>query len=106
MDDVKINIFAKLFVQLVAKTACHAVKEQISEQLSPIQLGFGVKQACESAAHAARCYVQNMKPGQGFLKIDFTNAFNTIDRDEMFKTVSEWVPELVPFIDICYGQAT
>jgi hypothetical protein len=37
-------------------------------------------------------------------KIDFTNAFNAVSRDEVFKSAEEDVPELQPFINVCYGQ--
>jgi hypothetical protein len=71
-----------------------------------LQLGFGVKQGAEAAAHAARCYLRNLGPGEALLKIDFTNAFNTINRDEVFSSITDYAPELLPFIDVCYGQPT
>jgi len=50
------------------------------------KLGFGMKQGAEALAHAARCYINNLSPGEAFLKIDFTNAFNAISRDEVFSS--------------------
>ena len=40
------------------------------------------------------------------LKIDFTNAFNSINRDEVFSSTVDYVTELLPFIDVCLGQPT
>jgi hypothetical protein len=90
--------------RLVAKVACSAVRDRVTERLAPLQLGFGVKQGAEAAAHAARCYVRNLGPGEALLKIDFANAFNTINRDEVFISMADYAPELLPFIGVCYGQ--
>jgi hypothetical protein len=90
--------------RLVAKAACSVVRDRVAEQLAPLQLGFGIKQGAEAAAHAARCYISNISPGEAFLKIDFTNAFNAISRDEIFSSSEEYTPELLPFINVCYGQ--
>jgi len=90
--------------RLVAKAACSVVRDRVAEQLAPLQLGFGVKQGAEAAAHAARCYINNLSPGEAFLKIALTNAFNAVSRDEIFSLSEEYTPELLPFINICYGQ--
>jgi len=90
--------------RLVAKAACTAVRDRVAEQLAPLQLGFGVKQGAEAAAHAARCYVNNLGSGEAFLKIDFTNAFNAISRSEVLRSADEYTPELLPFINTCYSQ--
>ena len=90
--------------RLVAKAACSAVRDRVAGQLAPLQLGFGMKQGAEAAAHATRCYINNLSPGEAFLKIDFTNAFNAISRDEVFSSSEEYTPELLPFINVCYGQ--
>jgi hypothetical protein len=76
--------------RLIAKAACSAVRDQVTQRHAPLQLGFGVKQGAEAAAHAARCYVSNLRPGGALLKIDFANAFNTISRDEVFISVADY----------------
>ena len=35
-------------------------------------------------------------------KLDFTNVFNTLHRDNMLKTVEEIVPSLLPFVPSSY----
>jgi Reverse transcriptase (RNA-dependent DNA polymerase) len=70
----------------------------------PLQLGLGVKQCAKVAAHAARCYINNLGPYEAFLKIDFINAFNAVSRDEVFRSAEALTPELLPFIDVCCGQ--
>ena len=86
--------------RLVAKAACFAMKEPTFSLFVPTQLGFGVSRAAEAAVHATRCYFDNLQPGQGILKLDFINAFNTIHRDSMLQVVLDELPELHSFIHI------
>ena len=92
--------------RLVAKTASKLVQEKMTAKLAPIQLGFGVKQGTEAAAHAARRFLRDMPPGQALLKLDFVNAFNAISRDEILRTFREELPELYPFISTCYSSSS
>jgi hypothetical protein len=92
--------------RLVAKAACKAVTSKMSSRFLPVQIGFGVPRATESAGHAARAYVAGLQPGQGLLKLDFKNAFNMVRRDTMFQIVLEELPELYPFIHTCYSSAS
>jgi hypothetical protein len=92
--------------RLVAKAACKVVMTKMAMQFLPVQLGFGVPRATEAAAHAARSYIADFQPGQGLLKLDFKNAFNTVRRDNMFQTVHEEIPELYPFVHMCYASAS
>ena len=45
------------FRRLVAKAACRTVKEEVVVKLAPAQLGFGILQGAEAAAHAARNFL-------------------------------------------------
>ena len=92
--------------RLVAKAACFAVKEFTSSLFVPTQLGFGVSRAAEAAVHATLCYVDNLQPGQGILKLDFINAFSTIHRDSMLQAVLDELPGLYSFIHKCYANSS
>ena len=92
--------------RLIAKAACHTEREAVVIKLVPSQLGFGIRQGVEAAAHAARSFLGSMTKGQALLKVDFTNAFNTLSRDEMLTVIHDALPELFPFIDsCCSGQS-
>jgi hypothetical protein len=65
-----------------------------------------LKQGAEAAVHAARCYIGILGPGEAHLKIDFAKVFNTINRNEVFSSAADYAPELLSFIDVCYGQPT
>jgi Reverse transcriptase (RNA-dependent DNA polymerase) len=83
--------------RLAAKVACRHVRDRASQLLAPHQLGFGVSGGAESAVRAARRFVENMTPGQVFMKLDFKNAFNTLRRDTILEAVSRHFPEMLPF---------
>ena len=92
--------------RLVAKTASKLVQEKMTAKMAPTQLGFGVKQGTEAAAHATRRFLQQLRQGQALLKLDFVNAFNAISRDEMLRVVSDELPELFNYISTCYSSAS
>lgn len=92
------------FRRLVAKAACRSLRDVVVSKLAPSQLGFGVALGAEAAAHAARSFLLNMDSGQALLKIDFSNAFNTLRRDEMLRVVHNELPALYPFIHSCYSN--
>ena len=41
-------------------------------------------------------HVQNFTPDSALLKLDFTNAFNSLHRDKMFLAVRDVAPQLIP----------
>lgn len=92
--------------RLVAKAACKALTAKMAALFLPVQVGFGVPRAAEAAAHAARRYLASMQPGQGLLKIDFTNAFNMVSRDVMLQCVVLEMPELLSFVNLCYADSS
>jgi hypothetical protein len=92
--------------RLVAKTAARILQERMAAVMALTQLGFGVKQGTEAAAHAAHRYLQEMQSGQAVLKLDFVNAFNALSRDEMLRVVYSELPELFPFVSTCYSSAS
>jgi len=66
-------------------------------------LGFGTKGGTEAiAAATGRFLEQEMKSGDVLVKLDFSNAFNTIFRDKLSNEVKDRLPELYPFLYQCY----
>jgi hypothetical protein len=65
-----------------------------------------VKHGAETAVHAARSYITNFGLGEAQLKIDFANDLNRNNRNEVFSSTANYAPELLPFIDVSYGQPT
>ena len=56
--------------------------------------------------HSARTFLNNIGNGQALLKIDFSNAFNTLSRNEMLSVIQNELPELYPSISSCYSGSS
>ena len=69
--------------RLVAKVAGFSVVDDMAALLAPRQLGYGVRGGAEAAVHAARSFLSDMDPDAAMVKLDFSNAFNSIRRDCM-----------------------
>ena len=48
--------------------------------------------------------MQNITPDSALLKMDFTNAFNSLRRDRMFLAVRDLTPQLLPLVISAYGS--
>ena len=75
--------------RLAANVASYRVMEEIGVLPATRQLGFGVRMVAEAAVHASRRFLNNLKPIDAIVKLDFSNAFNSIRRDKMLKAVQE-----------------
>jgi hypothetical protein len=92
--------------RLCSKIACAAVTERLIPILSPRQLGVGVKGGGEAIVHAARGFLLDLNPEEVLVKLDFTNAFNTVRRDVILEAVAELSPELFHYVSSCYGASS
>ena len=88
---------------LVAKCVSHTVHDAMGDLLAPIQLGYGTSMGAEAAVHAARTYLHNMPNDHLLLKVDFSNAFNSIRRDKMLQTCLRYTPEIYPLVHSAYA---
>ena len=89
--------------RLTAKAANKYAVDKLASFFTPLQVGIATPGGCETAVHAARAFVTNMPQGQVFVKLDFSNAFNTLRRDVMLRAVHETMPDLYPFIHQAYA---
>ena len=91
--------------RLAAKCANKYVTEKLAAQLAPIQLGIGIPGGAEAAVHALRRYAEDLPNDHIIVKLDFTNAFNTLRRDEMLEAIWREVPEIYNFAHATYNGA-
>ena len=92
--------------RLAAKCASSIALRGLPDLLAPHQVGCGVPLGIDAAVHATRRYLQSLQSDQAIIKVDFTNAFNTIRRDRMLLAVEEFIPELLPFIHSVYCESS
>ena len=93
--------------RLISKCVVMAVRLETLKALSPLQVGVGVPGGCEAVVHALYRVLENddISPDLKWsLQLDFSNAFNGIDRASMFLAVRERIPSVAPWLEWCYGS--
>lgn len=72
--------------------------------LRPTQIGFNTEEGYEAAVHTTRTYIQlNSNSSKVLLKIDFQNAFYSIERDVMLNEIRKKTPSIYAFMWQCYS---
>ena len=85
-----------------------------SEELQPVQVGAGVPGGAEAAVNSVRRLVNHMPDDNVLIKLDFTNALNTVRKDLILVSTADKTPELYRFVHatlacspkIAYGNET
>ena len=75
--------------------------------LSPLQVGVGVSVGCESIVHSLHSVLQDASippESRCTLLVDFSNAFNCIDRASMFEEARARIPSMSPWLECCYAS--
>ena len=92
--------------RLVSKCCCEATVEDTKIIFGPLQVGVATQGGAEASIHAVRKLAADFgdDPGKIMLKVDFSNAFNMVDRTEMLAQVYEKLPSLYRWVEYCYSQ--
>ena len=92
--------------RLASKCANAFAIPRVTPYLAPKQLGVGVPGGCEAATHAARRFLNDMESGSIIVKLDISNAFNSLHRDSMLASVDEIIPELAAYCHLAYAESS
>jgi hypothetical protein len=103
-NDVRPIVIGFTLRRLVAKCANSFGIARLERYFSPRQLGVGASGGCEAAIHASRRFLQFMQNEHVMVKLDFTNAFNSLHRQDMLLAAQDRIPELYAFIFSAYSQ--
>lgn len=106
-NDVRPIAVGEILRRLVAKCLCSHTKAKANSFLAPLQLGVGVRGACEAIVHAFNSLVESLSPSCNpiaILLIDISNAFNSVNRSRLLSEVARHFPELLPWVKFCYAQ--
>lgn len=90
--------------RLSAKISCNRIRDHVSEHLRPHQMGFAVRGGAEAIVHSARDFL--LSPDNEdciMVKLDYSNAFNSIFRAKMIQAVKIQYPKMFAFISQCYS---
>ena len=89
-----------VYRRITAKVATSSVYGQIGAELRPVQLGVATRNGCEAAVHAVRAYIQQSEVNEDriLVKLDVSNAFNSVRRDSMLEAVRARTPGIYPLV--------
>ena len=83
------------FRRLSAKCAEHHVFESHQARYGIRHIGVGTNRGAELASHIFRCLIESPQPKENvILKMDFDNAFNSINQQFMLEKFFEIHPEV------------
>ena len=81
---------------LAAKVLMAKYQSETSSELAPLQVGVGQPGAVESTVFKVREWARSAPAGHALLSLDFSNAFNTVDRSVMLKAIASRCPRFLP----------
>lgn len=90
--------------RLASKCANSFGINRLRAYFRPNQLGVGTSGGCEAAIHSARRFLQALPTDHVLVKLDFTNAFNSLHRHDMLLSVNSRIPEIYAYCHSAYGQ--
>ena len=96
----------EVLCRLTSKCISRAVRGEAFRALTPLQVGVGVAVGCEAIIHAVNCVQEdvNISPGGKWtLLLDFSNAFNNINRGKMFEKARSRIPSIAAWLECCYS---
>ncbi|KAJ0538826.1 putative reverse transcriptase domain-containing protein [Helianthus annuus] len=92
--------------RLVSKAAMRGVGKEMAKYLGDFQFGVGIPSGAEAVLHSANRFL-NMFHSDGSLAmitVDFSNAFNLVDRTALLSEVRTRCPSISLWVDFLYGQ--
>ena len=95
----------EVFRRMLGKILCKEAKESIHTFFWPRQVGVGSPLGTDCAVHSVRQRGMRNKqdPRKVVLKLDFENAFNTVDRAKALEQVRAHFPSFARWAHWCMG---
>ena len=91
--------------KLTSKCLAFAAHTSTLERLLPNQLGVGVKRSREAIVHGVSRLLSSSSADHCWvLLLDFSNAFNSLNREAMFREFRQHVPALSAWMESCYSS--
>ena len=107
-DDVRPIAAGNVFRRIASKCVCQLHQARFRAVLGKHQVGVAQPAGAEAVVHLTREVVDRLwvSPDFVLLKVDFANAFNSIDRTSMLRECQISFPDLLPWVEWCYGEHT
>lgn len=93
--------------RLVSKVAMRGVRKEMSKYLGDFQFGVGVPSGAEAVLHSANRFLNEFHSdgSLAMLTVDFSNAFNLVDRTTLLQEVRTHCPSISLWVEFLYGQS-
>jgi hypothetical protein len=88
--------------KLVGRCIQRVSQHEFDDFFTPYQFGVGMHSGCEKIFHFAEEVIKR-HPDWLILKVDFSNAFNEVDRATMMSDLHTHFPQIYPWISATYG---
>ena len=98
--------FGNTFRRLFSKLSLHSIMNSLREDLLPCHLVVGVRLGCESAVDATRSFNNHSSVPKVLLKLDVSNAFNSIDRKTFIGKIATRYPFLYFLVNEGYSNSS
>jgi hypothetical protein len=104
-SDVRPIAAGNIFRRLASKCVCFLLHARIRALFGDLQVGVACRGGAEQVVHSMRLALEAnwARPDFMVLKVDFSNAFNSVDRQVMLEQCHQHFPELLPWVQWCYG---
>jgi hypothetical protein len=92
--------------RLVSKVAMKKVGKEVVKYLGDFQFGVGIPNGAEAVLHSANRFLDSFHDdgSLAMLTVDFSNAFNAIDRTALLREVHCHCPSIFPWVQFLYAQ--
>jgi hypothetical protein len=106
--DVRPIAVGETLRRLASRCLCASTKEDATQYLRPLQAGVACPLGTEAAFRAVDQYARRHANSSTkvVLKIDFANAFNTVDRETFLRACNLHAPSAARWSWWCYSQPT
>ena len=94
-----------MFRRLVSKLCVEAILPEVVQLVSPRQLGVGIDGGVEAVLHSFNRLIQcpTLPQSTVLTLIDFSNAFNEVNRSKLLDIVAAKFPSIYPWVRYCYA---
>lgn len=105
-SDVRPIAAGNVFRRIASKCVCQINQSRFRAALGKHQVGVACPAGAESVIHLTREVMDRKWSDPDFvlLKVDFANAFNAIDRQVLLEQCAKLFPDLLPWVQWCYGD--
>jgi hypothetical protein len=90
------------FRRLSCKLALLLVNSEFSSFFQPTQFGVGCPNGTDSIIHSIASTMEHLKDDECILQVDFSNAFNLVDRLTFIRLVKTYFPQLANIVNYLY----